>query len=185
MEFWQGGASSGGSSASGDQTVREISLDAAILLSYAKKSNHRSWLWSCSLHRRNIPVMNWITLEEKGRCSLCDTPCSRSYARSYERSFAEADVPYPKAFDMEEINSEFSSTDVVLVIGANDVVNPAARKDTASPIYGMPILDVDNAANIIVPKRGMNAGYAGIENELFFDPKQRCFSEMLSLLSLS
>ena len=72
---------------------------------------------------------------------------------------------------MEDINPEFTSTDVVLVVGANDVVNPAAHNDPASPIYGMPILDVENAAHIIVNKRSMNAGYAGIENELFFNPK--------------
>ena len=72
---------------------------------------------------------------------------------------------------MEDINPEFPSTDVVLVVGANDVVNPAAHNDPSSPIYGMPILDVENASHIIVNKRSMSAGYAGIENELFFNPK--------------
>lgn len=84
---------------------------------------------------------------------------------------AEADVSYEKLVDMEEINPEFSQTDVVLVLGANDVVNPAAKNDPASPIYGMPILDVENAAHIVVNKRSMKPGYAGIENELFFQPK--------------
>jgi NAD(P) transhydrogenase subunit beta len=74
---------------------------------------------------------------------------------------------------MERINGELDRTEVVLVIGANDVVNPAARSNPQSPIYGMPILDVDKAKNIIVMKRGMNPGFAGIENELFYDPKTR------------
>jgi len=84
---------------------------------------------------------------------------------------AEADVPYDKLWEMERINSEFDRTEVALVIGANDVVNPAARSDESSPIYGMPILDVDHAQNIIVMKRSMNPGFAGIQNALFFDPK--------------
>jgi H+-translocating NAD(P) transhydrogenase subunit beta len=84
---------------------------------------------------------------------------------------AESNVPYDKLLEMDEINPEFATTDVVLVIGANDVVNPAARTDKDSPIYGMPILDVDHAKHIVVMKRSMGAGYAGIENALFFDPK--------------
>lgn len=84
---------------------------------------------------------------------------------------AETNVSYDKLVEMEHINPEFSNTDVVLVVGANDVVNPAARNDTNSPIYGMPILDVDNAKNIIINKRTMNPGYAGIQNELFFNQK--------------
>ena len=84
---------------------------------------------------------------------------------------AEADVSYDKLMDMEEINPEFAHTDVVLVLGANDVVNPAAKSDPNSPIYGMPILDVEDASHVIVNKRSMKPGYAGIENELFFRPK--------------
>ena len=84
---------------------------------------------------------------------------------------AEADVPYDRLYDMDEINEEFERADVALVIGANDVVNPAARTDKGSPIYGMPILNVDKAHSIIVLKRSMNPGFAGIENELFYDPK--------------
>src|SRR5213078_1317747 len=78
---------------------------------------------------------------------------------------AEANVPYDKLFDMDEINGEFDRADVALVIGANDVVNPAARNDKTSPIYGMPILDVDKARSVIVMKRSMAAGFAGIDNE--------------------
>lgn len=83
---------------------------------------------------------------------------------------AEADVPYEQLYDLDEINGAFPETDVALVIGANDVVNPAARSDKSSPIYGMPILDVDKARTIIVCKRGMAPGFAGIENELFLRP---------------
>jgi NAD(P) transhydrogenase subunit beta len=81
---------------------------------------------------------------------------------------AEADVPYDQLYDMEQINPDFPHTDVSVVIGANDVVNPAARHDKSSPLYGMPILDVDYAQHCIVMKRSMRPGFAGVENELFF-----------------
>ena len=84
---------------------------------------------------------------------------------------AEADVSYDKFKEMAEANEEFPSTDVVLVLGANDVVNPAAKTDPSSPIYGMPILDVELAEHVIVNKRSMKPGYAGIENDLFFQKK--------------
>jgi NAD(P) transhydrogenase subunit beta len=84
---------------------------------------------------------------------------------------AEANVPYSQLYDMDDINTQFENTDVVLIIGANDVVNPAARTNQASPIFGMPILDVDKAKNAIVIKRGMSAGFAGVENDLFYQQK--------------
>jgi len=84
---------------------------------------------------------------------------------------AEADIPYDRMVEMDEINPEFPRTDVVLVIGANDVTNPAARHDTASPIYGMPILDVDRARTVMVIKRSMSPGFAGIDNELYYMDK--------------
>ncbi|HEY9625038.1 MAG TPA: NAD(P)(+) transhydrogenase (Re/Si-specific) subunit beta [Crinalium sp.] len=84
---------------------------------------------------------------------------------------AEANVPYPQLYDMDDINPEFDRTDVALVIGANDVVNPAARHDTDSPIYGMPILEVDKANHTIVIKRGMSSGFSGVDNELFYKDK--------------
>jgi NAD(P) transhydrogenase subunit beta len=84
---------------------------------------------------------------------------------------AEADVPYDQLFEMEQINPYFAETDVVIVVGANDVTNPAARHDKASPLYGMPILEVDRARSIIVLKRSMRPGFAGVDNELYYNPK--------------
>jgi NAD(P) transhydrogenase subunit beta len=91
---------------------------------------------------------------------------------------AEAGVPYDLIYDLEDINSQFPTADVALVIGANDVVNPAARKDKSSPIYGMPILDADKASNVFVVKRGQGTGFSGIENLLFFEDNTRmCYGD--------
>jgi NAD(P) transhydrogenase subunit beta len=84
---------------------------------------------------------------------------------------AEANVPYPALLDMEDANPELNRTDVALVVGANDVTNPAARTNPESPLYGMPILDVDHAKNVVVLKRSMNPGFAGIDNELYTNPR--------------
>jgi len=103
---------------------------------------------------------------------------------------AEADVPYDIVHEMDEINSEFSDTDVALVIGANDVTNPAAKSDPSSPIYGMPILEVARAQHVIVIKRSLSPGYAGLDNDLFYmdktmmvfeDAKKACESILQAL----
>ena len=97
---------------------------------------------------------------------------------------AEANVPYDRLYDMDEINDQFSGADVALVIGANDVVNPAAKTDKGSPIYGMPVLNVEQARNVIVMKRGMSTGFAGIENELFYaDNTRMLFGDAKKMLT--
>ena len=82
---------------------------------------------------------------------------------------AEAEVPYDRLYDLDQINDEFDNTEIVLVVGANDVVNPAARDDAGSPIYGMPILNVDRAGHVLVLKRSLSPGFAGLDNELFYN----------------
>jgi NAD(P) transhydrogenase subunit beta len=97
---------------------------------------------------------------------------------------AEANVPYDRLYDMDEINDQFTGADVALVIGANDVVNPAAKTDKGSPIYGMPVLNVEQARNVIVMKRGMSTGFAGIENELFYaDNTRMLFGDAKKMLT--
>jgi NAD(P) transhydrogenase subunit beta len=111
-------------------------------------------------------------LEEKGvEVTYAIHPVAGRMPGHMNVLLAEANVPYPQLKEMDEANSEFARTDVVLVVGANDVVNPDARNNQGSPIYGMPILNVDEAQTVVVLKRSMNPGFAGIENPLFFNPK--------------
>lgn len=174
------GSFGGGSAATGNNSavqgnIKEISInDTAVLLSYSKKVFIVPGYGLAVAQAQHTCHELEKLLEEKGvEVKYAIHPVAGRMPGHMNVLLAEADVPYDKLLEMEDANSEFPNTDVVLVIGANDVVNPAARKNPASPIYGMPILDVDLAQNIIVLKRGMAAGYAGIENELFYDNKTK------------
>ncbi len=169
------GGGTGGTAKEGGGDVKEISMnDTAVLLSYSKKVVIVPGYGLAVAQAQHVCHELEKTLEEKGvDVKYAIHPVAGRMPGHMNVLLAEADVPYDKLVEMEEINPEFASTDVVLVIGANDVVNPAAKRDTSSPIYGMPVLDVENATTTIVMKRGMAKGYAGIENELFFEPKTR------------
>lgn len=170
-----GGNKTGGSGAAKtvQGNIKEVNAaDAAMLMKYSKKVIIVPGYGLAVAQAQHTCHELEELLEKEGvEVKYAIHPVAGRMPGHMNVLLAESNVPYDKLLEMEEINPEFASTDVVLVIGANDVVNPAARTDKDSPIYGMPILDVDNAQHIIVMKRGMNAGYAGIENELFFDPK--------------
>jgi NAD(P) transhydrogenase subunit beta len=165
----------GPAGAAGDKTYREVTHeDCATMMAYARQvvvapgyglavaqAQHEVRELAEGLEKRGVEVKYAIH------------PVAGRMPGHMNVLLAEANVPYDKLADMDTINPEFDRTDVVLVIGANDVVNPAARHDTASPIYGMPILDVDKAQNVVVLKRSMRPGFAGIDNELFYDPRTR------------
>jgi H+-translocating NAD(P) transhydrogenase subunit beta len=156
-----------------DQTVRQTSAaDAAIQMAYASQvvivpgyglavaqAQHAVREMASLLERRGVEIKHAIH------------PVAGRMPGHMNVLLAEADVPYEQLKEMDEINGEFSRTDVALVIGANDVTNPAARSNPASPIYGMPILDVDQARSVIVLKRSMSPGFAGIDNDLYFNQK--------------
>ena len=152
--------------------VRSVSAeDAAIQLAYAQRVIIVPG-YGMAVAQAQHAVRELAELIEKrgGEVKYAIHPVAGRMPGHMNVLLAEANVPYDKLYDMDEINSEFPQTDVALVIGANDVVNPAAREDKSSPIYGMPILDVDRAKSVIVLKRGMAAGFAGIENALFHAP---------------
>ena len=163
----------GASGAAGPQgTAKEMSVqDAAVLMSYSNNLVIVPGYGLAVAQAQHAIHKMAMMLEEKGvKVSYAVHPVAGRMPGHMNVLLAEANVPYEQLRDMDEINPDFPSTDVVLVVGANDVVNPAARHDKSSPIYGMPILDADKAKTVIVMKRGMNPGYAGIENELFFYP---------------
>ncbi|MDX5446534.1 MAG: NAD(P)(+) transhydrogenase (Re/Si-specific) subunit beta [Zoogloeaceae bacterium] len=167
-----GAAVEGGEGPQG--TMREVSaMDAASLMRFGGKviivpgygmavagAQHKVWEMSKLLEEAGVEVKFAIH------------PVAGRMPGHMNVLLAEAGVPYDKIFDLDEINDEFAQADVALVIGANDVVNPVARTDKTSPIYGMPILNADMARDVIVIKRGRGAGYSGIENALFF--KENC-----------
>ncbi|MDZ4744390.1 MAG: NAD(P)(+) transhydrogenase (Re/Si-specific) subunit beta [bacterium] len=161
-----------GGSATFAGSVRPINVgDAAVLLAYAKQVVIVPGYGLAVAQAQHVVHQLEHELESRGvEVKYAIHPVAGRMPGHMNVLLAEADVPYEQLVEMEEINPEFERTDVVLVIGANDVVNPAAKTDPTSPIYGMPILDVENARQVIVLKRSMKSGYAGIENELFYRP---------------
>ncbi len=152
---------------------KEISMsDTAVLMAYSKRIVIVPGYGLAVAQAQHICHELEKVLEEKEvEVTYAIHPVAGRMPGHMNVLLAEADVPYEKLKEMEEINPEFAQTDVVLILGANDVVNPAAKNDPASPIYGMPILEVEDAKHVIVNKRSMKPGYAGIENALFFQPK--------------
>ena len=146
--------------------------DAAILLNYANKVIIVPGYGLAVAQAQHVIHELELILEKKGvEVKYAIHPVAGRMPGHMNVLLAETNVDYDKLVEMEDINSDFQNTDAVLVVGANDVVNPAAHNDPSSPIYGMPILEVENAKSIIINKRSMNPGYAGIENELFFNQK--------------
>jgi NAD(P) transhydrogenase subunit beta len=168
-----GGSATAGGASSVQGNYKEITLsDAAVLMCYSSKVTIVPGYGLAVAQAQHTCHELEKVLTEKGvEVKYAIHPVAGRMPGHMNVLLAEADVSYDKLMEMEQANEEFPSTDVVLVLGANDVVNPAAKTDPASPIYGMPILDVELAKHCIVNKRSMKPGYAGIENQLFFEPK--------------
>lgn len=162
-----------GAAGEGDKTVKEISVsDAAILLSYSQKVYIVPGYGLAVAQAQHLCHELDTLLASKGvEVKYAIHPVAGRMPGHMNVLLAEADVPYDKLMEMDDANNEMANTDVVMVIGANDVVNPAAEDDPGSPIYGMPIIKVLDAKNVIVMKRSMAAGYAAIPNNLFYHPK--------------
>lgn len=169
--FGGGKTATGGGQQHG--SYKEISLsDAAVVLGYAGKVIIVPGYGLAVAQAQHVCHELEKLLEERGvQVKYAIHPVAGRMPGHMNVLLAESDVSYDKLMEMDEANSEFNTTDVALILGANDVVNPAAKTDPASPIYGMPILEVENAKTVIVNKRSMKPGYAGIENDLFFRPK--------------
>jgi NAD(P) transhydrogenase subunit beta len=171
------GAFGGGGAAMGSEggLIKEITLsDAAVLLSYSQKVVIIPGYGLAVAQAQHIVHELDTLLEAKGvEIRYAIHPVAGRMPGHMNVLLAEADVPYEKLVEMDAINPDMSNVDVAIVVGANDVVNPAAHTDPGSPIYGMPIIEAGLAKNIVVMKRGMGKGYAGIENQLFFNDKTR------------
>ena len=168
-----GGSTATGAGAAITGSYKEISLsDAAVIMGYANKVMIVPGYGLAVAQAQHVCHELEKTLESKGvEVKYAIHPVAGRMPGHMNVLLAEADVNYEKLLEMEVANEEFKTADVVLVLGANDVVNPAAKSDPTSPIYGMPILEVEEAKHVIVNKRSMKPGYAGIENQLFFQPK--------------
>jgi NAD(P) transhydrogenase subunit beta len=172
-----GGAGTADAGAETNGSIKDIGVsDLAILMNYSKKVVIVPGYGLAVAQAQHVIHELELLLEERGvEVKYAIHPVAGRMPGHMNVLLAESNVSYDKMVEMDEINPEFDQTDVVLVVGANDVVNPAAKSDPSSPIYGMPILEVDRAKNIIVNKRSMSAGYAGIDNLLFYDPKCSMF----------
>jgi len=178
-------SSASGKSAAG-LSVKETNIEeAALQLAYAQQVIVVPG-YGLAVAQAQHQVRELMDLIEKrgGTVKFAIHPVAGRMPGHMNVLLAEANIPYDKLMDMDDINPEFERTDVALVVGANDVVNPAARNDPTSPIHGMPILNADYAKRCIVMKRGMSAGFAGIENELFYgDKTQMLFGDAKGTLS--
>ncbi|MES3019553.1 MAG: NAD(P)(+) transhydrogenase (Re/Si-specific) subunit beta [Bacteroidota bacterium] len=168
-----GGGASGSTGNKEQGAYKEISIsDSAVVMSYAKKVVIVPGYGLAVAQAQHVcHELEKLLLDKGVEVTYAIHPVAGRMPGHMNVLLAEADVDYGSLLEMEQANDEFSSTDVVLILGANDVVNPAAKTDPSSPIYGMPVLDVELAKLVIINKRSMNPGYAGIENELFFQPK--------------
>ncbi len=169
-------AAAGGGTTTGG-TIKEASVtDVAVMMNYSKKVVIVPGYGLAVAQAQHVIHELELLLEERGvEVKYAIHPVAGRMPGHMNVLLAESNVDYAKLVEMDDINPEFEQTDVVLIVGANDVVNPAAKTNPASPIYGMPILEVDRAKNIIINKRSMSAGYAGIDNELFYNPKSSMF----------